>query len=156
NMAAALDVAAKSPNKLEGMERAIQALTRANISGAVDMRQLRGLSIGVEQLKVLPKFANLSVKQLKKEMEQGKLTKEDLLAVIAGPDKILGDLGIRAGKTMEARLTHLKAIPDQIFQKLAKTAAFDHVGDVIDRILEKLDPDSPTGKRISEAIEHGV
>jgi len=156
NMAAAMDVAAKSPNKLEGMERAIQALTRANLSGAVDMRQLRGLSIGVEQLKTLPKFANLSVKQLKKEMEKGKLTKDDLLAVIAGPDKILGDLGLKAGKTMEARLLHLKSIPEEIFQKLAKTAAWEKLGGVIDRVLEKLDPEGPTGKRIGKAIEDAV
>ncbi len=152
-MAAGLDVAAKSPDKMEGMSKAISALSKASLTGAVDMRSLRGLSIGIEQLKTLPKFAHMSVKQLKKEMTDGKLTKEDLLSVIAGPDKILGDLGIQAGKTLQARLLHLRHIPEEIFQKLAKTQAFDRLSAAIGGALEKLDPDGPFGKKVFGGIE---
>ncbi|MES2339298.1 MAG: tape measure protein [Pseudomonadota bacterium] len=152
-MAAGLDVAAKSPDKLEGMSRAMQALSRASLTGTVDARQLRGLSIGVEQLKTLPKFAHMSIAQLKKEMTDGKITKDDLLSIIAGPDKILGDLGIRAGKTMEARMLHLRHIPEEIFQKLAKTEAFDRLGGAIDRVLQKLDPEGPVAKKVFAALE---
>jgi hypothetical protein len=155
-LTAGLDVAAKSPDKLEGMGRAIQALSRASLTGMVDTRQLRGLSIGIDQLRTLPKFAHMSVKQLKKEMTDGKLTKDDLLAVIAGPDKILGDLGLRAGQTMEARMLHLRHIPEEVFQKLRKTEAFDRVSAALGRMLEKLDPEGPVGKRIFAALEHAL
>lgn len=152
-MAAALDVAARSPDKMEGMSNAIAALTRAELTGTIGMKQLRGLSIGIEQLKELPKFAGMSVKQLKKELEEGHLTKEDLLSVIAGPDKILGDLGLQAGKTLEARMLHLKAIPEEIFQRLRNTAVFDKLSTAIGKMVEKLNPEGPFGDKILKFVE---
>jgi len=46
-IAAAADVAAKSGNKMEGMSRAVEALKKAQLTGKIDTRELRGLSIGI-------------------------------------------------------------------------------------------------------------
>lgn len=152
-LAAGLDVAAKSPDKLAGMGNAINALTRAQLTGRVEGRALRGLSIGVDELRTLPQFKGLSAKALQAKMEQGSLKKEDLLALIAGPDKQIGDLALKAGLTMEARLKNLQTLPEQFFQRLAESPAYDHLKDTLGGIFDALDPNSPRGERIFDSLD---
>lgn len=151
-LAAGLDTAAKSTNKLEGMSAAISALSRAQLTGRVETRALRGLSIGVDELKTLPQFKGLSEKQLHKQMDEGKISKDDLLALIAGKDGVLGDLGLIAGKTFEAQLKNVKEIPEQIYQGLYKTAGFQELGDFLGRIEETFGSDSETGTHYAEVL----
>src|SRR5262245_40846871 len=151
SLAATLDIAAKRGPA--AMELAVDALSRATLSGTVEGRALRGLGIPVADLAQLKQFAGMTEKQINKALETTAVTKDDLMRLIAGPDNLLGDKGLRAAGTLEAKIKHLKDLPDQFFQKLAKTEAFDRLGKAIDKIMDKLDPDSPTGKKISKFLE---
>jgi tape measure domain-containing protein len=151
-LAAGLDTAAKSTNKLEGMGAAISALSRAQLTGRVEGRALRGLSIGVDQLKELPQFKGLDDKSLHKKMEEGSISKNDLLTLIAGKDGVLGDLGLVAGKTFEAQLKNVKEIPEQIYQGLYKTAGFQKLGGFLGSVYDSFGPDTAAGKGVQERL----
>jgi hypothetical protein len=150
-LAAALDVAGKRGPQAMGM--AIDALERATLSGKIEGRALRGLGIPVADLAQLNQFKGLNEKQINKKLETTSVSKEDLLSLIAGPDNLLGDKGVRAAGTLEAKLTHLKDLPDQFFQKLKDTSAFAALTTKADEFLSKLDPESPAGQKIFGALE---
>jgi hypothetical protein len=152
-LAAGLDVAAKSPDKLAGMGNAIAALTRAQLTGRVEGRALRGLRIGVDELRTLPEFKGLSAKALHEKMEQGSISKNDLLRLIAGPDKQLGDLGLKAGDTLQAKLKNLETLPEQYFQRLAESPAFENLKAKLGDVFDALDPASPRGQKIFGSLE---
>jgi hypothetical protein len=150
-VAAVLDVAGK--RGAGAAEGAVEALTRATLTGKIEGRALRGLGIPVAQLAELEKFKGLTEKQINKRLDDVEVTKEDLLNLIAGPDKLLGDAGLKASQTFEARMHHLTDLPDQFFEGLSKTKAFDKMNHSVERLLVKLDPDSPTGRKISKFLE---
>jgi hypothetical protein len=150
-LAAALDVAGKRGP--QAMALAVDALERATLSGKIEGRALRGLGIPVADLAHLDQFKGLNEKQINKKLETTSVSKEDLLSLIAGPDGLLGDKGVKAAGTLEAKLTHLKDLPDQFFQKLKNTDAFAALTSKADEFLTKLDPESPAGKKIFGALE---
>jgi hypothetical protein len=125
DLAAALDIAAKSANPLEAMSAAVGAFAEGARRGVVNMRMLRPLGIGPDALRVLPEFAQKSDKELRKEIEKGNLTRNQLLAVIAGADGQLGDIGIKGGEDMESRLKNLRDLPNLLFQQFYTNPAFD-------------------------------
>ncbi len=151
-MAAAGDTASRFGNKLEGMNMAVEALGRANLSGKLDGRTLRALKIGVPQLSELEEFAHKSEAQLKKILSEGTLTKGQVLRVIAGKDGVLGDKGVEMSETMSAKLDKLASVPGRLFQEFGKTEAFEVLKGQIDQVLEKFDPSSPGGKQIIKGI----
>ncbi len=152
-LAASLDIAAKSPDKMAGMERAIDALARSQITGKISTRQLVGLNIGVEQIKTLPEFKGLSQAELSKKIEQGSIKTEQLLQLVAGADKQLGDLGIQAGGTLEAKIKNVQQLPELFFQKFKDSPSFPIFKDKLDQIFESLNPESPHGKVIFASFE---
>jgi hypothetical protein len=151
-LAAGGDVAAKSTDRVAGMGAAIEALTKAQLTGKVDMRVLKGLSIGNEELKTLPQFKGMNDKQLNKAKEEGSISKNDLLTVIAGKDGVLGDLALQAGKTFDAHLKNVKEIPEEIYKGLYKTAGFEKLGDFLGGIYDSFGSETETGKAASEAL----
>lgn len=152
-IAAGLDIAAKSANPGEAMSSAIAAFERASLTGRVSSRQLMSLGVGVDDLKALPQFHGMSDDAIRKSLQKGTIGLNEFLTVIAGADGKLGDLGIKASTTMEAQLTHLKALPERFMEGLAKTDAFDRLKDTLGKVLEALDPESPRGKRIAAHLE---
>lgn len=135
------------------MGTAMEALTRAQITGKIGARQLVGLGIGVNQLKELPEYQGLSEKALYKKVEEGSLTKEQLFSLIAGKDNTLGDLGLKGGQDFEAKLKNLKSLPEQYFQKMAESPSFEHLKEVMGDIFTKLDPNSERGAAIFKSLE---
>lgn len=150
-VAAGLDVAGKRGPA--AMEMAIDALGRANLTGQVEGRVLRGLGIPVADLGQLDQFKGLNEKQINKKLETTQISKDDLLSLIAGPDKMLGDIGIQAGDTLEAKLKNLKGLPDQFFQQFANSPAYDALKVKLDDLLVTFDPSGPRGKEIFSALE---
>lgn len=151
NLAAVLDVAAK--HGPQAAEAAVDALSRATLSGKIEGRALRGLGIPVADLAQLDQFKGLNEKQINKKLETATIKKDDLLQLIAGPDKLLGDFAVRASETMSAKLTHLRDLPDQFFQKFADSPAYDVMRSRLGTLLEELDPESDKGKQIFGALE---
>jgi hypothetical protein len=154
-LAASLDIAAFSPNKEEGMGEALASLERIKRTGRVDNRVLGGLGVGEKDfLKELSARTGQGSETLKKELEKGKVNTEvaleTLYSMIAKKTgKNLGGAGVEMGRTLSAQLTHLRDLPDQFMQKLAKSPGLEILKNGIGDILEKLDPDSPTGQKIS-------
>lgn len=151
SLVAAADVAGRRGP--QAMETAIDALSRANLTGKVEGRVLRGLGIPIAQLTELDKFKGLSDKQINKKLENVSITKDELLQVIAGPDKMLGDLAEKAGQTMNAKLKNVRTLPEQYFQKFAESPAYDRLKTTLDDVFANLDPESPRGQQIFSALE---
>jgi hypothetical protein len=161
-MAASLDIAAFSPDKAAGFSEALSSLERIKRTGRVDNRVLGGLGIGqIPFLKELSARTGQEMSGLKKKLEAGKIDAETALETLytmisKKTGKDLGGAGVDMSKTLEARLTRLKQLPELFFEKLAKTDAFDKLSGAADRLLEKLNPEGATGKKIFEALERGA
>jgi hypothetical protein len=155
-VAAALDIAALPGGNLEAAADAIARLQR---TGHVDNKALAPLGLGEKDF-----FAQLSkrtgspIDVLKQQIEKGKPDVVQALEALndlitARTGKALGGGGVHMSKTLGARLTHLKDLPDQFFQSLAKTESFQKFSDQVGKLLDELDPDSPKGKKIFGGLE---
>jgi hypothetical protein len=157
--AAALDIAAFSANPAEGQAEAVSALARIKRTGRVDNRTLGGLGIGEKTfLDELSRRTGEATKTLKKKMDEGKIAAADSLEALYGvitkkTGKALGGAGADLSTTFEARLTHLRNLPEQYFEKVSKSAGFARLSDAIGKLLDDLDPETPRGKRIFGALE---
>lgn len=158
-IAASLDIAAFSSNKEEGFGEALASLERIKRTGRVDNRVLGGLGIGGKDfLAELSKRTGEGAATLKKKLEKGTvdsgLAIETLYSMIAKKTgKDLGGAGLEVGKGFEARMTHLKDLPDQFFQRLANSDGLVKFTEAIASALETLDPDSPLGQKIFSTLE---
>lgn len=158
-LAASLDIAAFSPDAAAGMNEALGALERIKRTGRVDNRVLGGLGLGESAfLEELSKRTGLGTKALKKKMDAGKVDAEDsleaLFTIITNKTgKALGGAGAEMSKTFLARLTHLKDIPEQIFEGLSKSPAFERLSDRLGTFYDALNPESPLGKRVFGALD---
>ena len=160
---ASIDMAALNPDKASGLSDSLFALEQAKRTGMVNNRTLRATGIGEDTFfKALSDRTGEDVKSLKKKMAAGKVDADDALETLyasiakkTGKD-FLGGAGVEMGNTLEAKLTHLGELPERFFEKLRHTDAFDKLSDAADRLLQKLDPESATGKKLFEALESGA
>jgi tape measure domain-containing protein len=152
-MAAAADTASKAEDPIEGMGQAISALSRAAMSGNLDGRSLRRMFIGIPQLRELDEFKGKSDAQMKGIMSSGTLTLDQIFRVIAGKDHVLGDLAVKMSGTMSAQLNHLRALPEEFFEKLDHSKGYEHLKTKFADILKAFDPDGPQGSKIFSALE---
>lgn len=155
-LAGALDIAALPGGNLE---EAVGALERLKRTGHVDNRTLGGMGFGEKDFFAqLSKRTGLPGSVLKANMEKGKFDSMQALESLYDlihqrTGKALGSVGVDMSKTLQGRMTHLADLPDQFFQGLAKSPAFQKFSDTIGKVLEKLDPDSPAGKRIFQGLD---
>jgi hypothetical protein len=146
-----LDIAAMTGGNLES---AIESMAKLKRTGRIESRALAPLGLGEDDfLKQLSKRTGKPSAALKKDLEKGKVdtaqSMEALFDLIhARTGKALGAAGVDMSKTLGARITHLKDLPEQFFQGLSKSDGFARFSAILGKLLETLDPDSPTGKRI--------
>lgn len=161
-LAASLDVAALSPDKDAGMSSALATLEMVKATGRIRSETLLSLGLGPDAFfKELSARTGEGLATLKKKLAEGKVDTNEALESLytlltRKTGKDLGGAGVDMSKTLEAKLTHLKDLPEQFFQKLAKTEAFDKLTGAADRLLEKLSPEGKTGMKLFEALEHGA
>ena len=150
-MLAAADIAAVSEDKHGAFNEAVSAFARLQRTGKVSNRTLAPLGLGEKDFKALPEYAKLSSKQLKKKMETGSVTSEDLQRLIMAHtgEKAIGEKGADNADLLETKLEKLSELPERFYKKLADTTAVKKLTGELDGILSKLDPGSPTGKKIS-------
>ncbi len=127
------------------------------MSGIIDMRELRMLGIGVDQLKELPEFAKKSKAELHDLMKSGgSITEDQVFTLIEakGPDPSkLGDMANAMSKTVGARMSKVFELPEQYIQKLSKGAGLETLNGKFGEILAALDPDGPRGSAIFGSLE---
>lgn len=152
---AAADIAAVSVNKSEAFAATISAFERINRTGVVSNRALAPLGIGVKDFKGLDSMKGLSDKQIKKRMEEGKVDKNDLFRLIMSRtgEKGIGEKAAGNADLLTTKLSKLTELPERFFKKLGEGKGVTVLSGAIDRMLEKLDPDGPTGKRILGGLE---
>lgn len=155
---AALDIASFSSDPAAGQSAAIASLSSIKSTGRVDSDFLAGLGVENTFFEELAKGTGESAATLKQKLQDGKVEAEQSLealyaAISAKTGKVLGGAGADMSKTMSARLTHLSDLPNEYFQKLAKSEGFAKMSDLLGTVLEKLDPDGPVGKKIFGGLE---
>lgn len=157
-LAAGLDIASFSANATEGFSTALGAMERLKRTGHVDNRVLGGLGFGEKDFfGQLTKRTGKPLEVLKKELESGKgigealETLNDLISKRTG--KALGAAGVSMSKTLEARIKHLKDIPDQMYQGLAKTEPFAKLSDFIGNLADDLGPEGRIGSTLVGNLE---
>jgi hypothetical protein len=152
---AAADIAAVSVNKSEAFAATISAFERINRTGVVSNRALAPLGIGVKDFKGLDSMKGLSDKEIKKRMEEGKVDKNDLFRLIMSRtgEKAIGEKAADNADLLTTKLSKLTELPERFFKKLGDTKAVGVLSNAIQGMLDKLDPDGPTGKRILNGLE---
>lgn len=159
-MKAAEDLAAMAaPDDLTGVyQEALSAFQRMHAQGHLDARSAMRLGLGVQDFAQLPQFQGQSKKAIAKALQDGngKVSENDILNMIVSHtgEKAIGERAADASQLLLNRMTNLKELPEQFYEKLGRTDATKRLSSAIGDILEKLDPDSPTGKRIFGTLEN--
>jgi len=158
-MAAVADAASMAPNKIEGAQEAIASLTRMQLTEKIDARTLRGLRLNVKDVvKDLGDALGMSEKAVKKGLMEGSIPaarayETVLEALERKTGRRLGEAGLKAGKGLDAKLTHLKELPDKIMKAVAESPAMDKIERAFDRALEAFDPNGPKGAKMVEGLD---
>jgi tape measure domain-containing protein len=153
------DAAALSSDKLAGAQDAVSSLTRMQLTGKVDARTLKGLGLDARDiLGELQHTMGVGKATLAKMIKDGSLPAEKAFdAVLVGitkkTHKGLGEAGMAMGEGLEAKLTHLREIPERIYERLKDSPVADKLGTLFDKALEAFDPDGPKGQKIFRGIE---
>jgi hypothetical protein len=153
---AAADIAAVSKNKDEAFDATVSAFARLERTNKISNRTLAPLGLGEKDFAALPQFAGMNKKQIKAGIEKGSVTKNDLYALIMArtQEKAIGEKAAGNADLLGTKLSKLSELPEKFYKKLADTAAIRTLTKALDGVLEKLDPESPKGKQISQFLEH--
>jgi len=161
-MAASLDLAARAGDKMDGMQRAISALSMIKATGRVEGRLFKRLGIGEENapekfFKDLSARTGKGVTELKKEIEKGKAPigamLESIYTLIAGKRAHLGDAGIEQSAGMAAKITHLREVPELLMEKIEKSPAFGKMTAFIEKIGDLFGPEGPLGEKLARSLD---
>lgn len=153
------DAAALSSDKVAGAQDAVASLSRMQLSGKVDARTLKGLGLDARDiLGELQKTMGVGKATLAKMIQDGSLPAEKAFdAVLVGmtrkTKKGLGEAGLAMGQGLQAKLTHLRDLPERIFERLADSPVVGKIEHLFDKALEAFDPDGPKGQKIFRGIE---
>ncbi|HXJ49019.1 MAG TPA: hypothetical protein VNF91_07620 [Candidatus Acidoferrum sp.] len=155
---AAADIAAVSKNKDEAFGATVEAFARLERTGKISNRTLAPLGLGEKDFASLPQFKGMNHKQLSAAIEKGSVSKNDLYALILARtgEKAIGEKASANADLLGTKLSKLSELPERFYKKLADTSALKSLTKGLDSILEKLDPESPKGKQISEFFEKAL
>jgi hypothetical protein len=162
-LAATLDVAARSPNKLAGAAEALGALEKIQLSGMVDKRALRALKLNPQAFfKQMGDDLGMGVDAVEKKLQAGKIKIEDVtnsvFKALAAKNKTgqLGSMGADMADTLGARIEKVKDIIPNLFEELSKSDGMKGVSGFLGRLAEAFDPASPVGQKVIGGIESVV
>jgi hypothetical protein len=160
-MTVSTDLAARRNQGIEGVASSLESFGKIALRGEVNWKMLGDLK--VSQADFLKNLSDLRKKHespetLKALMDHGGIASKTLLSVAL--DEIqkreggsIGPATMRAGDNLNGMWARFSRLPEQYFEKLANSPALDKLAAAIGRALEALDPASPTGARISAALD---
>jgi hypothetical protein len=159
--AAAGDVAAGEGRGMdEGrVKELLDAFTHIKLKGGIQERLLPGLGVDVKSFYAdLGKSLKVNAATAKERAEGGKVDPQLLLNTIyKGIEKKqgsqLGTGNILTSNSFAARLAKVKNLPNEYAKGMFESPNFQRTSDALGRLLEQLDPDGPTGKRIMASFE---
>lgn len=130
------------------------------LKGGVTSKQLVGAGVNAPQFyKDLGKKLGIGADAAEKKAgEGGKIDSQLMLnmiteAVNKKQGGAAGTGGIAESTGFEARFAKFSALSEQYLKRLSNSPGLKSVSEMFGKLLDKLDPDSPTGKRIQAAIE---
>lgn len=158
-LAASLDIAAFDKSGEAGLGGALSSLERVKRTGRVENKTLGGLGIGNDAFYAeLSKRTGEGVKVLKKKMEEGKIAAADSLETLYAmigkkTGKDLGGAGVEMSNTLQARIKHLKELPELFFEKLKGTQGYAAINDFVGHLLEIFSPEGEIGRSIQDSLD---
>jgi tape measure domain-containing protein len=157
-LAASLDMAAFSGSGSAGAASAASALEKVFLTGKADPKALRSLGFKEEDfLAELSGRTGIGIERLKKQLDAGKIDTEESLEALFSmitkkTGKDLGGAGVEMSKTLNARLKHLRDVPDNLFQSIVRSGGFSKISDFVGKLADAFDPASPLGSRLTAAL----
>ena len=146
----------------EAVSRNVELYARIQQKSGVTSKQLTGVGLGEMNVPAFYKALGLKLGIDAKAAEKlaarpggvdPKLLRNTLVeAVEKQQGGKTGKGGMEAGKSLEGMLNKLKEAPGEFFRKLVDSPGLKKFGIVIGRILNKLDPNKPEGKKIMAAL----
>ncbi len=163
--AAALDLAAgrgKGSDQV-AVSEAVELFAKIQQKGGVTSKQLAGVGLGETNLpafyKDLGKYLHISAKEAEKRASQPggvdpRILRNTLIMAIEKQQGGQAGTGAeRAGGSLFGMWNKLKELPEDFFEKLVNSPAIPKLTAVVAGILEKFDPNGPTGQKIFAALE---
>ena len=130
----------------------------------VSKRQIVGLLGNVggtvpDFYKSLGKNMHVSSKEAERRAASGQVDPQMIMNMITEAQNkrqggIAGTGGLAYAKSLEVEWKKLNALPEEYFKKLVDTPGYAKAVAAIGKLLEGLDPESPTGQRIMASVEH--
>jgi tape measure domain-containing protein len=157
-LAGIADAASMSSDKMAGAEGALSSFMRMKETGKLDARILRRLHLNVKDVvKGLGDSLGMTPSAVKKGLLEGsipaaKAYETVLRAIEKKTGKSLGEAGLTAGKGLEAKLTHLKELPEKIMKSVSDSPGMEKIEHGFDKLLESFDPDSTGGKKMISGL----
>lgn len=158
-MAATIDLAAMTPDKMAGAANAIGLISKIQLKGGISERELVGAGISGEKFfKRVADETGIGIKDVEKKIGEGKvkanvLTEALYSELAAKTGKPLGGAGIAMSPTFLAQLEKTKDIIPNLFEELEKSAGFTEVTKGLNRLVMGLSPNSPAGGQIIRGLE---
>lgn len=157
-LAATLDLAAMSQDKMAGAAEAIGLLSKIQLKGGISERELVGAKIDVAGFyKRVAADTGIGIKEVEKQIQAGKVSvsvlREALYAEITKKTgKDLGGLGLSMSDTYLAQLEKTKDIIPNLFEELERTGGLEKISDGLGRLVEGFAPGSPAGTKIVNGL----
>lgn len=158
-LAATIDLAAMSQDKLAGAEGAIGLISKIQLKGGVSERELVGAGIkGADFFKRVAAETGIGIKEVEKQIAAGKVKSTVLIEALYSQiaektGKPLGGAGVAMSQTYLAQLEKAKDIVPNLFEELENSGGFTKVTAGLSRLVEGLSPDSPAGGKIIRGLE---
>lgn len=141
------------------VQELLGVFTKIQQRGGVDEKGLLNMGLNVKDFyAALGKELKVSSKEAKSRAESGSLDPQLLLnTVYKGIEKAqgakLGSGMAQYSQTFESRMAALKSKWNDFAKTILKSPLFARTTALLGQLLERLDPDSPTGKRIQASLD---
>jgi hypothetical protein len=157
-MAATIDLAAMTQNKMEGAAGAIGLISKIQLKGGISERELVGAGIGGQAFfKRVSEETGIGIKDVEKKIAEGKVKAGILIEALyseiaAKTGKPLGGAGVAMSQTYLAQLEKTKDIIPNLFEELEATGGLEPLTKGLDRLVQGLSPDSVAGGKIVHGL----
>lgn len=157
-MAATIDLAALTPDKMAGAANAIGLISKIQLKGGISERELVGAGVsGQAFFKRVAADTGIGLASVEKQISEGKVKAGVLIEALyseiaAKTGKPLGGAGVAMSQTYLSQLEKTKDIIPNLFEELEATGGLEPITKGLDRLVQGLAPDSPAGGKIVHGL----
>jgi tape measure domain-containing protein len=158
-LAAATDIETLTGGGLGTVQTVLAKIGKVQAKGGIGTKELEEFGINVQDFyRNLGTSLGQTSEAVKKRVAEGKLSPDVILGAVykAVADKQGGALGVgaeRGAATVEGKLMKLQNLPENYFKKVVDSPSWAKLSDLLGGLLERLDPEGPTGQRVFGALE---